>query len=149
MVSYDGMSLTYKANYYNHRLFVVISFGFPGTETMLAFQEFSRSYGHWYSNCWTCFLFFNLVLVRPTLSYFLCLWYIVFKQQRQGLCFQWTNTLWAILKAFLESIAWSNGLMSRLDVLVGCEDFSSQSLFKGQGDQSHLDSQKSRIQMFQ
>jgi hypothetical protein len=30
--------------------------------------------------------------------------------------------------------------MSRLDVLVGCEDFSSQSLFKGQGDQSHLDS---------
>jgi hypothetical protein len=28
----------YKVNYHNHRLFVVISFGFPGTETMLAFQ---------------------------------------------------------------------------------------------------------------
>jgi hypothetical protein len=38
MVSYDGMSHTYKVNYYNHRLFVVISFGFSGTETMLAFQ---------------------------------------------------------------------------------------------------------------
>jgi len=68
-------------------------------------------------------LFFNLLLVQPTLSYFLCLRYIVFKQQRQGLCFQWTNTLWAILKAFLESIAWSNGLMSRLDVLVGLWGF--------------------------
>jgi hypothetical protein len=38
MVSYDGMSHTYKVNYYKHRLFVVISFGFPGTETMLGFQ---------------------------------------------------------------------------------------------------------------
>ncbi len=38
MVSYDGMSHTYKFNYHNHRLFVVISFGFPWTETMVAFQ---------------------------------------------------------------------------------------------------------------
>ncbi len=43
MVSYDGMSHTSKVNYYNHRLFVVISFGFPGTETMLAFQLLSWS----------------------------------------------------------------------------------------------------------
>lgn len=43
MVSYDGMSHTYKVNYYNHRLFVVISFGFPGIQTMLAFQLLSWS----------------------------------------------------------------------------------------------------------